>query len=63
VQLGDWGSFYLTCNSAASDTKAEVTAGNIKNLNIRFSPGVELTDALKHATFVPAESLVTTPAE
>ncbi|MDR0694800.1 MAG: HU family DNA-binding protein [Prevotellaceae bacterium] len=63
VQLGDWGSFYLTCNSAASDTKAEVTASNIKNLNIRFSPGVELTDALKHATFIAAETLVSTPTK
>ena len=59
VQLGDWGSFYLTCNSSGVDTKAEVVAGNIKNLNVRFSPGSELTDALKHATFVAAETLVT----
>jgi hypothetical protein len=58
VQLGDWGSFYLTCNSTGADAKAEVGAGNIKNLNVRFAPGTELTDALKHATFTPVETLV-----
>ena len=57
VQLGDWGSFYLTCNSTASDTKAEVSASNIKNLNIRFQPGKEMKDAIKQATFKPVESL------
>jgi predicted histone-like DNA-binding protein len=62
VQLGDWGSFHLTCNSVGVDTKAEVVAGNIKNLNVRFTPGTELTDALKHASFIAADTLVT-PAE
>ncbi len=37
VQLGDWGSFHLTCNSKGSETKEEVTANSIDNLNIRFS--------------------------
>jgi predicted histone-like DNA-binding protein len=58
VQLGDWGSFHLTCNSAGVETKAEVTAANIKNLNIRFTPGNELADALKHASFIAAETIV-----
>ncbi|MDR2358923.1 MAG: HU family DNA-binding protein, partial [Prevotellaceae bacterium] len=50
VQLGDWGSFHLTCNSSPSDTKEEVTASNITNLNIRFTPGKELKEAIKKAT-------------
>jgi predicted histone-like DNA-binding protein len=58
VQLGDWGSFYLTCNSVGVDTKAKVVAGSIKNLNVRFAPGKELTDALQHATFTPVDTLV-----
>jgi predicted histone-like DNA-binding protein len=58
VQLGDWGTFHLTCNGEGSDTKEEVAAGNIKNLNIRFVPGKALKDALKEATFVFAENIV-----
>jgi predicted histone-like DNA-binding protein len=58
VQLGDWGSFHLTCNSEGSDTKEEVTVNNIKNLNIRFTPGKALKEALKRASFVFAEDLV-----
>ncbi|MDR2358854.1 MAG: DNA-binding protein, partial [Prevotellaceae bacterium] len=49
----------LTCNSSPSDTKEEVTASNITNLNIRFTPGKELKEAIKKATFKAAESLVT----
>jgi predicted histone-like DNA-binding protein len=58
VQLGDWGSFHLSCNSTGSDSKEEVTANNIKSLNIRFTPGKSLKDALKSANFVFAENLV-----
>ena len=57
VQLGDWGTFHLTCNGEGSDTKEEVTANNIIKLNIRFVPGKELTDSLKSATFIHAENL------
>ena len=57
VQLGDWGSFHLTCNSEGSATRDEVTANNIKNLNVRFTPGKELQDALKSATFISADKL------
>jgi predicted histone-like DNA-binding protein len=63
VQLGDWGSFRLTCNSTPSDTKAEVSAGNITNLNIRFVPGKEMKEAINKATFRAAESLVTPEPE
>ena len=57
VQLGDWGSFHLTCNGAGCDTQSEVNAGKISKLNIRFSPGKALTEALKNAKFVPADKL------
>ena len=57
VQLGDWGSFHLTCNSLGFNSKEAVTANAIKNLNIRFSPGKALKEALKNATFLPAEGL------
>jgi predicted histone-like DNA-binding protein len=59
VQLGDWGSFRLTCKSTPADTKDGVSAANIKKLNVRFSAGKLLNDALAGASFIPAESVVT----
>ena len=58
VQLGDWGSFHLTCNSEGYDTRQEVTAKAVKGLNIRFKPGKAIKEALKNASFVFAEGLV-----
>jgi nucleoid DNA-binding protein len=58
VQLSDWGSFYLTCNSNGMDTREAVTARTVKGLNIRFKPGKALKDALKKASFVFADDLV-----
>jgi predicted histone-like DNA-binding protein len=58
VQLGDWGSFYLSCRGEGCDTKEEVTATKIKSLNIRFVPGKELKHAMKNASFIQAESVV-----
>ena len=47
VQLGDWGSFYLTFNAEGSEAEAEATPSKIKKVNIRFSVGTELKEALK----------------
>ena len=58
VQIGDWGTFHLTCNSVGAAAKEAVTAANIKSLNIRFVPGKTLKNALDAATFIPAESVV-----
>ncbi|MDR1678806.1 MAG: HU family DNA-binding protein [Prevotellaceae bacterium] len=58
VQLGNWGSFHLTCNSEGIESKEKLTAVALKGLNIRFSPGKELKEALAKATFVFAEDLV-----
>ena len=57
VQLGDWASFYLTCNSFGSTTKAEAGAQNITRLNVRFSAGKDLKNEIKKATFKDAESM------
>jgi len=57
VQLGDWGSFYLTLNSTGSDTKEEVSAANVTKINVRFKPGKELTEALAKAQLRQVESL------
>jgi len=58
VQLGDWGSFHITCNSDSADTKEALTANAVKGLNIRFTPGKAIKEALKKANFVFAENLV-----
>lgn len=57
VQLGDYGSFHLTCNSEGKDVKEELTARSVKGLNIRFKPGKALRNALKGASFVFADNL------
>ena len=62
VQLGDWGSFYLTCNSEGFNRREDVTANAVKKLNIRFVAGKALRNALKEASFVFAEDLVTKQA-
>jgi predicted histone-like DNA-binding protein len=60
VELGDWGSFRLTCTSSEGvATLAEVSARQIKTLNIRFTPGTDMRNALDQATFMPAESVLT----
>jgi predicted histone-like DNA-binding protein len=58
VQLGDWGSFRLTGQSTAHDTREDVTGKSIEKLNIRFTPGKELKEAITKAIFTPTESLV-----
>ena len=58
VQLGDWGSFHLSCNSKGYDKKEEVGGECIKKLNIRFTPGKDLKEGIKKATFKDAETLV-----
>jgi predicted histone-like DNA-binding protein len=58
VQLCDWGSFRLTCSGKGAETAAELTAKNIEDVHIRFTPGVEIRDVLAKVTFLPAESIV-----
>jgi predicted histone-like DNA-binding protein len=58
VQLGDWGSFRLTCNSTGHDTREGVGAHSVKKFNIRFTPGKELRNALAGATLEATESIV-----
>ena len=58
VKLGDWGSFHLTCNSNSAEAKANLSAKDVKGLNIRFLPGKALKEAIAKANFVLAEDLV-----
>lgn len=42
VRLGDLGSFSITVTSEAADTKANVSAANIKRVCVKFYPSVSL---------------------
>ena len=57
VQLGDWGTFYLTLNSNGVDTEAEVSSAQVKKINIRFRVGKELQEAINKAQFRDAASM------
>jgi predicted histone-like DNA-binding protein len=57
VQLGSLGSFRVTATTEGAATAEEVTAANIKKLNLRFSESEELKDMLKKATFKDAATL------
>jgi predicted histone-like DNA-binding protein len=57
VQLGDWGSFHLTCNSKGHEKKEEVGANSIEKVNIRFVPGKDLKEALQKISFKDASTM------
>lgn len=57
IQLGDWGSFYLSLNTEGSATEAEATAAKVKKINIRFTAGTELKEAIAKAQFTDASTL------
>lgn len=52
VKLGDWGTFNVTLNTEGADTKADLTARNVKRVNINFQPGEELKNGMQKADFV-----------
>ena len=51
VQLGNWGSFGITLNTTGSDTPETVKATNVEKVNVRFTPGIEMKEALQKAQF------------
>jgi len=57
IRLGEVGNFRLTAHSEASEKKEEVTAENIKQINLRFLPTKYVREQLQNATFKPVESL------
>ena len=54
VQLGDWGSFYLTLSCEGTATEKEATPARVQRINIRFLPGTDLKTAISSASFKPA---------
>ena len=58
VQLEEWGSFRLTCNGEGNHNREEVSAQNIKTLNVRFSPSKELKEDIQRAELRSVESML-----
>ncbi len=52
VKLGNWGSFNVSLYTEGAATKDELTARNVKSVNINFQPGDELKAAMQKADFV-----------
>lgn len=46
IKLGEFGSFAVTLNTSGSPQAELVTTGNIKNANLRFRPGEDLSKML-----------------
>jgi predicted histone-like DNA-binding protein len=65
VDLGDFGTFSVTCKSQACDTPEEVNHTKIEKLNVQFRPGKLMKKAIDNADFTRAvTSVITeTPAE
>ena len=51
VKLGNWGSFGITLSCEGADTEDSVKATQVKKVNVRFTPGAEMKEALKKAQF------------
>ena len=52
VKLGNWGTFNVTLSTEGVDKKDDLTARNVKAVNINFQPGDELKTAMQKAEFV-----------
>ncbi len=52
VRLGEFGSLRMTLRSEGKDTPEEVTTAAVKKAKIMFSPGQELKEMQRNATFV-----------
>ena len=51
VELGDFGTIWMSIQSEGSDTPEEVKAGNIKRVSARFTPGKEFKQVLSQTEF------------
>ena len=52
LKLGNWGTFGVTLNTEGTATREELTARNVKSVNINFQPGEDLKIAMQKADFV-----------
>ena len=57
VSFGGWGSFSISISSTGMDNKEEVTARNIKSVNLLFQPDAEFKADLNKAKFAWVDKL------
>ena len=57
VEIEDVGIFRLTSSSNGAETKDEATAGNVKNINVRFTPYKATRDRLNGAHLRDVETI------
>ncbi|WP_298073736.1 HU family DNA-binding protein [uncultured Bacteroides sp.] len=57
VKLGNWGSFSVAISSMGVDTKEQVSASNIKSVNLTFRPDEAFKADLQKAQFAWVDKL------
>lgn len=57
VKLGNWGSFSVTISSTGSEKKEDVSAKNIKSVNLNFQPDEAFKTDLNKASFAWVDKL------
>lgn len=57
VAIGGWGSFNITLSSTGADSKEQLTAKNIKSVNINFQPDEAFKAELQKARFAWVDKL------
>lgn len=57
VKLGNWGSFSVTLSCNPSDKKEDLTARNIKSVNLNFQPDEAFKTDLQKAQFAWVDKL------
>lgn len=57
VKLGNWGSFSITLSSTPSDKKEDLTARNIRSVNLNFQPDEAFKTDLQKAQFAWVDKL------
>ncbi len=58
VKLGNWGTFNVTLNTEGVENQSELTANNVKRVNVNFQAGEELKTAMQKADFVWLNKIV-----
>ena len=58
VKLGDWGTFNITLNTEGAERKEDLTAHNVKRVNINFQPADEMKAAMQKTDFVWLDKIV-----
>lgn len=58
VQLGELGNFWISLTSTGADNMESFSAGNIKEVNIIFTPGEDFENLRDRATFNPVASRI-----